>query len=72
VRPTVNTGSACVLSVKADRGMAANSWRTDVTFVDRVPAITVAGDVPVSIGGQPSIVRAGNADHFSSIDHLIS
>src|SRR5689334_17966196 len=35
--PTVNTGSARVLSVKATRGMAANSWHTDVTFVDRVP-----------------------------------
>src|SRR3954452_10253064 len=39
--PTVNTGSARVLSVKATRGMAANSWHTDVTFVDRVPAISV-------------------------------
>ena len=34
--------------------------------------ITVAGDVPVSIDGRPSVVRSGNADHFSSIDHLIS
>lgn len=33
--PTVNTGSARVLTVKADRGMAANSWHTDVTFVDQ-------------------------------------
>jgi len=39
--PTVNTGSARVLSVKATRGMAANSWHTDVTFVDRIPAISV-------------------------------
>src|SRR3954471_23152281 len=39
--PTVNTGSARVLSVKATRGMAANSWHTDVTFVDRVAAISV-------------------------------
>ena len=34
--------------------------------------ITVAGDVPVSVDGQGSIVRSGNADHFSSIDHLIT
>ena len=34
--------------------------------------ITVAGDVPVSVGGRRSIVRSGNADHFSSIDHLIT
>ena len=34
--------------------------------------ITVAGDVPVSVNGERSIVRSGNADHFSSIDHLIT
>ena len=39
--PTVNTGSAHVLRLTADRGMAANAWHTDVTFVDRVPAISV-------------------------------
>jgi alpha-ketoglutarate-dependent sulfate ester dioxygenase len=39
--PTVNTGSARVFKVTADKGMAANAWHTDVTFVDRVPAISV-------------------------------
>ncbi len=39
--PTVNTGSAHVLRVTANRGMAANAWHTDVTFVDRIPAISV-------------------------------
>lgn len=39
--PTVNTGIKRVFKVTADRGMAANSWHTDVTFVDRVPAISV-------------------------------
>ena len=39
--PTVNTGSARVLQVTANKGMAANAWHTDVTFVDRVPAISV-------------------------------
>jgi len=39
--PTVNTGSARILRVTADKGMAANAWHTDVTFVDRVPAISV-------------------------------
>ena len=39
--PTVNTGSARILRVTANRGMAANAWHTDVTFVDRVPAISV-------------------------------
>ncbi|WP_028660668.1 TauD/TfdA dioxygenase family protein [Nocardioides insulae] len=39
--PTVNTGSSRVLSLKATKGMAANSWHTDVTFVDRVPAFSI-------------------------------
>jgi taurine dioxygenase len=39
--PTVNTGSARVLRVTANKGMAANAWHTDVTFVDRIPAISV-------------------------------
>ncbi|GAA1539523.1 TauD/TfdA dioxygenase family protein [Nocardioides humi] len=43
--PTVNTGSARVLRVTANRGMAANSWHTDVSFVDRVPAISVLRSV---------------------------
>ena len=34
--------------------------------------ITVAGDVPVSVDGRSSVVVQGNADHFSSIDHLIT
>jgi len=45
--PTVNTGSARVLSLKATRGMAANSWHTDVTFVDRVPAFSVLRGVTI-------------------------
>ena len=49
--PTVNTGSARVLSVKADRGMAANSWHTDVTFIDRVPAISVLRGVTLPAYG---------------------
>jgi alpha-ketoglutarate-dependent sulfate ester dioxygenase len=39
--PTVNTGSERVFRVTANKGMAANAWHTDVTFVDRVPAISV-------------------------------
>jgi alpha-ketoglutarate-dependent taurine dioxygenase len=49
--PTVNTGSARVLSLKATRGMAANSWHTDVTFVDRVPAISVLRGVTLPAYG---------------------
>src|SRR5689334_17304124 len=45
--PTVNTGSAHVLQLAATQGMAANSWHTDVTFVDRVPAISVLRGVTI-------------------------
>lgn len=45
--PTVNTGSARVLSLKATRGMAANSWHTDVTFVDRPPAFSILRGVTI-------------------------
>lgn len=50
--PTVNTGSRRVFRVTADQGMAANAWHTDVTFVDRVPAISVLRSVVLpSYGG---------------------
>ncbi|QIG44878.1 TauD/TfdA family dioxygenase [Nocardioides anomalus] len=45
--PTVNTGSAHVLSLAATQGMAANSWHTDVTFVDRIPAFSVLRGVTI-------------------------
>lgn len=45
--PTVNTGSSRVFRVTADRGMAANAWHTDVTFVDRIPAISVLRGVTI-------------------------
>ena len=45
--PTVNTGSAHVLSLAATQGMAANSWHTDVTFVDRPPAFSVLRGVTI-------------------------
>lgn len=49
--PTVNTGSAKVLSVAASKGMAANSWHTDVTFVDRVPAMSILRGVTIPAYG---------------------
>ncbi len=45
--PTVNTGSARVLRLTANQGMAANAWHTDVTFVDRVPAISVLRGITI-------------------------
>jgi alpha-ketoglutarate-dependent taurine dioxygenase len=38
--PTVAGDGAAVLPIDSERGKA-NSWHTDVTFVDRVPAISV-------------------------------
>ena len=49
--PTVNTGSAKVLSLAANKGMAANSWHTDVTFVDRIPAFSVLRAVTIPAYG---------------------
>lgn len=45
--PTVNTGSERVFRVTANKGMAANAWHTDVTFVDRIPAISVLRGVTI-------------------------
>jgi len=45
--PTVNSGSAHVLTLNATRGMAANSWHTDVTFVDRIPAVSILRGVHI-------------------------
>ncbi len=49
--PTVNTGSARVLALAANKGMAANSWHTDVTFVDRIPAFGVLRGVAIPAYG---------------------
>jgi taurine dioxygenase len=49
--PTVNTGSARILSLAANKGMASNSWHTDVTFVDRVPAISILRGVTIPAYG---------------------
>jgi alpha-ketoglutarate-dependent taurine dioxygenase len=49
--PTVNTGSSKVLSLAANKGMAANSWHTDVSFVDRIPAISVLRGVTIPAYG---------------------
>ncbi len=64
--PTVNTGSARILSLTADRGMAANSWHTDVTFVDRVPAISVLRGVTIPPYGG-NTVWANTATAYSTL-----
>jgi len=60
--PTVNTGSARVLSLKATKGMAANSWHTDVTFVDRVPAFSILRGVTIpAYGGSTNWANTATA-----------
>ncbi|WP_110180562.1 TauD/TfdA dioxygenase family protein [Nocardioides solisilvae] len=49
--PTVNTGSAKIFTLTANKGMAANSWHTDVTFVDRIPAISILRGVTIPAYG---------------------
>jgi alpha-ketoglutarate-dependent taurine dioxygenase len=64
--PTVNTGSAHVLSLAATKGMAANSWHTDVTFVDRVPAISILRGVTIPPYGG-STVWANTAAAYDAL-----
>lgn len=45
--PTLNSKSAHILALQANQGMAANSWHTDVTFVDRIPAFSVLRGVTI-------------------------
>ena len=40
-----------MLSLAANKGMAANSWHTDVTFVDRIPAISILRGVTIPAYG---------------------
>ena len=64
--PTVNTGSARVLRVTANKGMAANAWHTDVTFVDRIPAISVLRGVRIPPYGG-NTVWANTAAAYASL-----
>lgn len=64
--PTVNTGSARVFRVTADKGMAANSWHTDVTFVDRIPAISILRAVTIPAYGG-NTVWANTAAAYDSL-----
>ena len=69
VRWTWEHGDVAMWDNRATQHYAVADFDTQPREMRR---ITVAGDVPVSVDGQPSIVRSGNADHFSSIDHLIT
>ena len=61
--PTVNTGSERIYTLTANKGMAANSWHTDVTFVDRVPAFSVLRGVTIPPYG-------GNTVWANTVDGL--
>ncbi len=51
--PTVAGDGGAVLPIDAEQGKA-NSWHTDVTFVDRVPAISVLRAITLPrYGGRP-------------------
>ena len=69
VRWTWEAGDVAMWDNRATQHYAVADFDTQPREMRR---ITVAGDVPVSVHGEPSIVRSGNADHFSSIDHLIT
>src|SRR3954465_1189981 len=64
--PTVNTGSAKVLSLAATKGMAANSWHTDVTFVDRIPSMSILRGVTIPAYGGNTVW----ANTAAAYDHL--
>ncbi|GAA3660206.1 TauD/TfdA family dioxygenase [Nocardioides ginsengisoli] len=64
--PTVSTGSARVLALKATKGMAANSWHTDVTFVDRIPAFSILRGVTIPAYGG-STVWANTATAYATL-----
>jgi taurine dioxygenase len=40
-----------VLSLDANKGKAADSWHSDVTFVDRIPAISILRVVTIPAYG---------------------
>jgi taurine dioxygenase len=69
VRWTWEPGDVAMWDNRATQHYAVADFDTQPREMRR---ITVAGDVPVSVDGRSSVVRSGNADHFSSIDHLIT
>lgn len=66
--PTVNTGSERIYTLSANKGMAANSWHTDVTFVDRVPAFSVLRGVTIPPYGG-NTVWANTVDAYDRLPH---
>ena len=69
VRWTWEPGDVAMWDNRATQHYAVADFDTQPREMRR---ITVAGDVPISLDGRRRIVRSGNADHFSSIDHLIT
>ena len=68
--PTVNTGSERVWTLTANKGMAANSWHTDVTFVDRVPAFSILRGVTIPPYGG-NTVWANTVDAYERLPEAL-
>lgn len=64
--PTANTGSERVWTLTANKGMAANSWHTDVTFVDRIPAFSILRGVVIPPYGG-NTVWANTVDAYNRL-----
>jgi alpha-ketoglutarate-dependent taurine dioxygenase len=69
VRWTWEPGDVAIWDNRATQHYAVADFDTQPREMRR---ITVAGDVPISVDGRSSIVVQGNADQYSSIDHLIT
>ena len=68
--PTVNTGSERIYTLTANKGMAANSWHTDVTFVDRIPAFSVLRGVTIPPYGG-NTVWANTVDAYDRLPEAL-
>jgi hypothetical protein len=69
--PTIAGDGVAILPIDSEQGRAS-SWHTGVTFVDRarrrlMHRTTIAGPVPVGIGGDRSVPRKGDASFYSSL-----
>ena len=69
MRWTWEPGDVAMWGDRASQHFAVAVFDTQPREMSRT---TVAGDVPGSLDRRRSVVRSGNADHFSSIDHLIT
>lgn len=67
--PTVRGGENAVLTIDSDHGKA-NSWHTDVTFVDRIPAISLLRPLVLPTHGG-STVWANTVTAYSRLNNAL-